>query len=433
MTLSNRLAPTPPMGWNSYDYFGGDINEAEFLANAEYLAAHLKHLGWQYAVIDIAWHADASMSQLAHDVMDAHGRLMPSPRKFPSARNGSGFKPLADRLHAMGLRFGIHVMPGVTRHAMTRGCKVLGTNSPVIDIALPGEMNALWPEQLHYLNPDAPAAQAYYDSLFALFAEWGVDFVKADGPGYPYLPRQVEMLDLARQRCGRPIVLSISAGCTQHAAWKHHRSKHCEMSRISEDFWDRWPQLEAMFDNFRAWQGFSGPGHWPDGDMLPLGRIGARHHPANAPDRRTKFTEHEQRTLMTLWCIAQSPLMLGGDLPSNTPDDLALISNAEVLAVNQRGRNGRELFRDCHHSAVVWLADLTGHPDGSATANEWAIAVFNFHPALTRTIPIPWSETGLPPRCRIRDLWNQRDLGVVGDELVVEVPPHGAAFVRVTA
>lgn len=429
MTFSNGLAPTPPMGWNSYDYFGGEINEAEFKANVDYMAARLRDKGWRYAVIDIAWHTSRAMGEFGSEEMDSHGRLIPSVMRFPSSRGGRGFSPLADYVHQRGLRFGIHIMPGVTRTAMAQGLVVEGTSTPLRDIAQPDAFNALWPEQLHYLRPEHPASQAYYDSLMRLYASWGVDFIKADGPGYPYLPEQVAMLHRARERAGRPMVLSISAGCTQHAAWKRHRSQHCEMSRISEDLWDRWPQLEAMFDNFRAWSGFTGPGHWADGDMLPLGRIGARHHPVNAPDRRTRFTAHEQRTLVSLWCIAQSPLMLGGDLPSNTPEDLALITNEEVLEVNQRGRHGRELYRDCHYSAVVWIADI---PADGASGQSWALGVFNFNPTESRTIPIPWAETGLPAGSRIRDLWARRDLGRVGETLTVEIAPHGAGLYRVT-
>jgi len=425
MSLTNQLAPTPPRGWNSYDYFGGDINEAEFLANAEYMAQHLKPFGWRYAVIDIAWHTDAGTSGPTDEGVDPNGRVRPSPRKFPSSRSGDtrlGFKPLADRVHQLGLQFGLHIMPGVNRLSIERGDKVLGTNTPVADIALPNEFNELSPGTLHYLKPDHPDSQTYYDSLFQQYAEWGVDFIKADGPGFPYRPREVEMLDTARRRCGRPIVLSTSAGCTQYSAHMNHRQRHCEMSRISEDFWDRWPQLECMFDNFRAWRGNSGPGHWADGDMLPLGRIGARHHAVNSPERPTRFTTHEQQTLLTLYSIAQSPLMLGGDLCQNTADDLALITNPDVLAVNEWGRDGHEIYRDCHHSAVVWKARMT--PDKTHWAH--ALAVFNFHPGLTRQIPIPWSETGLPARATVRDLWAWRDLGPASENFIVEVPPHGA-------
>jgi len=428
MSLTNGLAPTPPMGWNSYDFFGGEVTEEEFKANVDYMAKFLLRSGWRYAVIDIAWHSTGNMSDEENN-FDAYGRLQPSATKFPSSRGGAGFKPLADYVHSRGMLFGIHVMPGVCRAAIDKSCRVLGTNTPVAEIALTGEFNLLWDGQLHYIKPDHPDGQRYYDSLMRQYADWGVDFIKADGPGFPYRPREGEMLDLARKRAGRPMLLSVSSGCTQYSAYMHHREAHCEMSRISEDFWDRWPQLEAMFDNFKAWRGHSGPGHWADGDMLPLGRIGQRHHPINQPDRKTKFTPHEQRTLMSLYCIAQSPLMLGGDLPSNSPEDLMLITNDEVLYVNQHGSNARELYRDCHHNALVWLADL---PE-TAGRREWAMGVFSFNPNSTRRVPIPWSETGLPPGCRLRDLWEKRDLGQIGEEFVVDIPPHGAAMYRVSA
>lgn len=424
MSITNGLAPTPPMGWNSYDYFGGQVNEEDVLANANYLARHLRHVGWEYVVIDIAWHTFDHMNDFTADEVDPHGRLLPSLRRFPSARGGVGFRPLADRIHDMGLKFGIHVMPGVCRRAIDAGLTVESLGTPLRDIVLPDEFNALWPGALHYLRPHHPGAQAYYDSIMRLYASWGVDFIKADGPGYPYRPAEIEMLDLARRRAGRPMVLSISAGCTQHAAYMNHRKAHCEMSRISEDFWDRFPMLEQQFANFTAWRDHVGPGHWPDGDMLPLGRIGKLHPNENGPARHTRFTPDEQRTLMTLWCTAQSPLFLGGDLPANTADDLALLNNPEVIEVNQFGRNGRELFRDCHFSAVVWIAELPAK-------NEWALAVFNFHPHLTRRIGVLRGETGIPTGCVVRDAWSRRELGAFADSLDVDIPPHGAGLYRV--
>jgi alpha-galactosidase len=412
------------MGWNSYNCFGGEVTEAEVRANAEYMAKHLKPCGWEYVVIDIYWHADScqALPTWRDDVLDGYGRLLPSVKRFPSARNGRGFKPLADYLHGLGLKFGIHVMPGIPKWAIERHCPILGSETRAPEIAHPTLSNGLWAGYLPHVDTSHPGSQAYLDSLLKLYAEWEVDLIKADGIGY--IPDQVEAMDLARQRCGRDIVLSISAGCSAESIYRRHRTQHCEMWRISEDLWDKWPQLERMFDNFLAWQSFIGSGHWADGDMLPLGRIGIRQHPDNAPDRMSRLTHYEQTTLMTLWCIAQSPLMFGGDLPSNDPWTLGLITNPEVLAVNQSGRNPRELFRDCHCGGVAWTCDL---PDGAK-----ALAVFTFDPRNTRVVRVPMAEMGLPATCHVRDLWARRDLGNVNRYLDVEVPPHGARLFQVT-
>jgi alpha-galactosidase len=411
------------MGWNSYDCFGGEVTETEVLANADYMARHLLKYGWEYVVIDIAWHTDQQMNDFHADTMlDAYGRLLPSVRRFPSAQNGVGFKPLADVIHGLGLKFGIHVMPGIPKWAVERNSPILGSGARARDIAHPTRVNQLWPDGLPFVDLTRPGGQEYYDSLFKLYAGWGVDFVKADGIG-GYDPDQVEAFDLARQRCGREMVLSLSAGCPDHSTYRRHRQEHCEMYRISEDLWDRWPQLEMAFYNFMAWQSFIGPGHWADGDMLPLGRIGAIQHPDNAPDRMTRFTRYEQTTLMTLWCIVQSPLMFGGDLPSNDPWTLALITNPDVLAVNQTGLNPHELFRDCSCRSLAWVCDLPNQAK--------AIGVFNFDGRDRHVIRVPFSEVDLPSTCLVRDLWDRRDLGSVSEILEAEISPHGARLFSV--
>lgn len=132
----------------------------------------------------------------------------------------------------------------------------------------------------------------------------------------------------------------------------------------------------------------------------------------------TRFTHDEQRTLMTLWCVSQSPLMFGGDLPSNDDWTLSLITNEEVLAVNQQGCNSRELFRDCTCRCVVWTADM---PDGGK-----AVSVSNFDGQNPHTATIPFSEALLPGSCTVRDLWDKKDLGIVEKELLADVPPHGS-------
>lgn len=412
------------MGWNSYDMYGGQVTEAEVRANADYMALHLARHGWEYVVIDIAWHSGTRMGHFEREAMDGFGRLLPSPERFPSSRDGAGFKPLADYIHSLGLKFGIHVMPGIPRRAIELDCPILGAQSRAGDIADATRHNDLWPDGLPLVDMTRPGAQAYYDSLLALYASWGVDFIKADGVGAVYHPDQVAALDHARKACGRPIVLSLSAGCPDYVKWPEHRKAHCEMWRVSEDFWDRWPQVEAMFTNLRAWQDHGGPGHWLDADMLPLGRIGQRQHPDNAPDRMTRLTRDEQRTVMTLWCVAQSPLMFGGDLPSNDEWTLSLLTNDEVLAVNQQGRRARELSRDCAERGVVWTADM---PDPGVKA----VGVFNFDGASGHTVTIPLAEAGYHSAVRVRDLWAHQDLGPVECMLSVEVPPHGARLLRV--
>jgi len=412
------------MGWNSYDAFGGQVTEGETKACADYMAEHLLRHGWEYCVIDIAWHSNKSMDDWSNREMDDHGRLLPHLERFPSAANGHGFKPLADYVHKLGLKFGIHMMPGITQKAVENNCAILGSKARAVDIILPDSFNPLWPGKLLFLDMRKNGAQAYYDSLLQQYADWGVDFIKADGVG-GYLPDQVEALDTARNKCGRDIVLSLSAGCPDYFMWPEHRKIHCEMWRVSEDLWDRWPQVEMMFYNLRAWQDHAGRGHWLDADMLPLGRIGDRQHTDNAPDRDTKLNRNEQRTVITLWCVAQSPLMFGGDLRRMDDWTLSLLTNDEVLAVNQQGIHARELFRDCSVRGVAWMCDL---PEPETRA----IGLFNFSDKTPNTVTVPFSEAHLPESCRIRDLWTHRDLGMFKGRFAAEIAPHGAGLYRVT-
>lgn len=415
MSSNNNLAPTPPMGWNSYDYWGGEISEAQFKASVDVQARELLPFGWNYAVIDILWNARRPVE------IDSHARLVPDPARYPSSVGGRGFKPLADYVHGKGLKFGIHFLHGIPKKAVEMRLPIPGTRVTAADIADTTRTNALWAE-LYCMNWRRPESQAYFDSLLRQFEEWGVDFVKADDVGAAYRKEEVEALDRARNKIRRPIVLSLSAGCPEYSNYKLHRRQHCEMWRISEDFWDRWPQVEHQLFNFLTWQDQIGPGHWADGDMLPFGKIGKDHEPGvNGPERTTLLTSHEQRTVMTLWCIAQSPLMFGGDLLQLDPWTLSLLTNPEVLAVNQHGRRPREFSRDCTERGVVWISE-------QPKSKGWAMGIFNFSATEPKKISVPLSETPWAGPCSLRDLWARKELGEWRDDIVLEIPPHGAGL-----
>jgi len=181
----NLFAVTPPMGWNSYDYYDTTVDEKAVKANADYMAEYLMDYGWEYVVIDIEWYALQAGSQRSKyqyipfwDVeMDEYSRLLPDPDRFPSSRNGAGFKPLADYIHGKGLKFGIHIMRGIPRHAAASHSKILGSDMLANDIADPSNI-CFWNPDMYGVRPELSGSQAYYDSIMALYAEWGVDFIK---------------------------------------------------------------------------------------------------------------------------------------------------------------------------------------------------------------------------------------------------------------
>jgi alpha-galactosidase len=351
-----KWAPTPVLGWNSWDCFGPTVVESEVKANADYMAANMKKSGWQYIVVDIRWYVENDKAHGYNEkdaiyVMDEYGRLMPSPLRFPSSANGKGFKPLADYIHSKGLKFGIHMMRGIPMEAVKKNTPILGSKAKAADIySLEGQCP--WLKDMYTIVAEKDGAQAYYNSIFKLYASWGLDFVKVDDLSVPYHFKEIEMIRKAIDNCGRPIVLSTSPGETPIQDAKHVES-HANMWRIVGDFWDNWPQLKEHFAVCNRWSPFIGTGHFPDADMLPLGRIGIRAE--RGDNRMCALTKDEQMLMMSLFAIFRSPLMFGGNLPDNDDFTLSLITNPDMLYVNQHSSNNKQLFN--HNDLVAWTAD----------------------------------------------------------------------------
>ena len=361
-------APKPPMGWNSWDCFATTVTEAQTRAHADFMAKNLHRYGWEYIVVDIQWYEpQATGFDYRKDArldMDQWGRLQPATNRFPSSADGRGFKPLADYCHQLGLKFGIHLMRGIPRQAVNAKTPIKGANVTAADIADKKSI-CFWNGDMYGVNMSKPGAQEYYNSVFELLASWDLDFVKVDDLSAPYHKSEIEALRNAIDRSGRPIVLSTSPGDTPVGEGKHV-STHANMWRISGDFWDNWPQLASQFNRLDKWTPYRAPGHFPDADMLPLGVL-------DMGKRKTHFTPDEHYTLMSLWSIARSPLMLGADLTKLDEFTLRMITNPEVIAVNQDSGNNHQLFqRDGFYG---WVADAPGSADKY-------LAVFN-----TRALP----------------------------------------------
>jgi alpha-galactosidase len=350
----HKWAPTPPMGWNSWDCYGPTVVEDEVKANADYMAAHLKKFGWEYIVVDIRWYVanDKSGGYNEKDPvynMDNYGRLLPAVNRFPSSANGNGFKPLGDYIHRKGLKFGIHMMRGIPVIAVKGNTPILGSSAKAQDIYT-AENQCFWLKDMYTIVAGKPGSQEYYNSVFQLYASWGLDFVKVDDlSGHT---AEIGMVRKAIDNCGRPIVISISPGGDRPESAEFLKN-NVNMWRTSNDFWDNWPALRNQFTVLNSWAGLGGRGYYPDGDMLPLGKIGLRAE--RGEPRMTGFTKDEQYTLMSLFAIFGSPLMFGGDLPSNDEFTLALITNKDILEVNQHSINRKQLFRE--NDLIAWTAD----------------------------------------------------------------------------
>ena len=424
-------APTPPMGWNSYDAWGTSVNEKQVLANARYMQEHLLAHGWKYIVIDARWYDSVSSyddRNFNRDRADAQlfadefRRLLPATNRFPSAVDGKGFKPLADQIHALGLKFGFHMMRGIPRQAVRARTPIAESHFTAADAADTNSICGWCPDMFGVRNNEA--GQAWYDSCARLWASWGIDFIKVDDLSRPYHASEIEMIRKALDRCGRPIVFSTSPGPTDRKE-AANISKQANMWRISGDFWDQWGDtyrsgLNHQFDLLAQWQGVGGPGRWPDADMIPFGHIGIKCTIAG-PDRQTRFTHDEQRTLMSLWALAPSPLMLGANLPDLDGWTLSLLTNDEVLAVNQDplGSPARRVVQA--KGTEIWVKDLR---DGSK-----AIGLFNRSDA-AQPVELNWSDAGLTGKQKLRDLWAHKDLGTFEGKFSVQVPSHGAVLLR---
>ena len=426
--MSNTFLKTPPMGWNSWDCYGASVREDEVLAHARFMADNLKAHGWEYVTVDIEWSEPGAQGteyrNLPKLCMDKYGRQMPAENRFPSAKGGAGFKPLADAVHAMGLKFGIHILRGIPRQAIYADCPVLGTEYTARDVAV-GDNVCPWNMDMYGLNTKHPGAQAYYDSIFRLYAEWGVDLVKVDDMSHmqyfwkedDYYEDEARIIRNAIDKCGRNIVFSSSPGMYSLNAARTV-SECTNMWRISNDFWDSWKALDEQFDLLTKWLPYMSEGHYPDADMIPVGRLSVRSNSEWNKPRMTNFTQNEQYFLMSLWCIARSPLILGCDMPGMDDFTRSLLTNDYALDVNQHSNGTRMIFR--RGGIGAWACD---------TQEGACVGLFNLENE-TRAASITLPEAGLTGKFDATDAWKERHIMNDGEMLCVKLGAHEGTLIR---
>ncbi|WP_456866689.1 glycoside hydrolase family 27 protein [Galbibacter sp. BG1] len=409
---------TPPMGWNSWDCYGPTVTEKEVKANADYMAEHLKSSGWEYIVVDIRWFVENTKANGYNQtdpiyVLDEYGRYQPAVNKFPSAKNGKGFKELAAYIHSKGLKFGIHIMRGIPTKAVHDKLPIKGTNGVTVDKIYSTENQCKWLKDNYTIVANKPGAQEYYNSLFEMYAAWGVDFVKIDDLSAPiYHKEEIELIRNAIDNSGREIVLSTSPGETPVAS-ANHVSEHANMWRMVNDVWDKWDDLTHLMKVSKDWYPYIGNGTWPDCDMIPLGRISIRGE--RGSDRMTRLTKDEQYSLMTFFTIFKSPLFFGGDLPSNDDFTLSLLTNAEVLKVHQQGTDVKQI-RNTSKEVII-----------SATNKENThkyLAVFNIDDNEPQTIEIDLDSIGINKLKTVKNLWSGVTSKVEERIYKVTLQPH---------
>ena len=405
------------MGWNSWDCYGAAVNEKTVRKNAEYMADKLKKYGWEYVVVDIQWYEPTAQSHEYHPFtelcMNEYGQLMPAENRFPSAKGGKGFAALAEYVHSLGLKFGIHIMRGIPRQAVHNDLPVSGTAVTARQIAKTDSICS-WNTDMYGVDASKPGAYEYYLGLFRLYASWGVDFVKCDDicREMPHCREELRLISRAAKECGREIVLSISPGPALLEEAELYKET-AAMWRITDDFWDEWRLLYGMFERCEKWCIHTGFGNYPDADMLPIGALRQDYSEAD----RTKFTEDEQYTMLTLWSIFRSPLFIGGEMTKFDKFTLDLITNEGILDMHKNARHAHQVFRKTidGNELILWIA--SGAYGGSY------IALFNAGES-TAKYTLDLKSIELEGEHSYTELWSAAE--GTGSGISCEIPPHGA-------
>lgn len=417
------FAIVPPKGWNSWDSYGASVREEEIKQNADYMSEHLKEFGWEYITVDIQWYEPTADSSKYHDfanlVMDEYARLLPDEKRFPSASDGRGFKPLADYVHNLGLKFGIHIMRGIPRQAVYEDLPIKGTEKTAKDVAL--NNICPWNSDMYGVDVELSEGQAYYDSIIELYASWGVDFIKCDDIANSVIyngthKKEIEALRQAIDKSGRDMVLSLSPGPAPLDNGSFLQ-RNANMWRITDDFWDQWSLLFNMFDRAERWSALSRPGTWPDCDMLPLGHIGIRSVDGPGGNRQTRFTKAEQRTMMTLWSMMQSPLIMGGELTDLDEWTESLLTNTELLKMDNNISEKYQTYRD--NNKIVWY--------GKSKENDY-YAIFNISDKVIELSNEKFNELNVPNAGY--EIWQEKDVNL-SDLKAIKIDSHDVFLLKV--
>ncbi len=418
MTAKNNFADTPPMGWNTSGSYSlaGENEEIVKRGVDAIIKEGFRDAGYTLVLIDYGWFQEEHGTRTGRNPLtrcDAFGRYIPNSDRFPL-----GFKPLAEYIHARGLKFGLHLMRGIYRGAYDANLPVKGTTYHAREITDTGSVCG-WSDLTYGLKMEHPGAQAYLDSLFDLFVEWGVDFLKIDDLISPYHAAEIEGYHQARMRTGRPIIISGSPGDRTPIAQAEHLQANMEMFRITKDQWDTWSDILVQFERAALWVPYCVRGAWADLDALPFGMMFDVEGLAGAKRARpTRFTRDEIRTTMTLHCIARSPLVFYADPLKPDPFTKEILTNTDALRANRYGSAQRQLCADA--KTITWIST-------DAENGNTYLALFNLmtEPSVVEQSVV---DLGFEHGCRVRDIWQGSDRGTVATSVTATIPGHGVAF-----
>ena len=443
---------TPPLGYNSFDSYNCHIYEEVALKEIDAFIEKFAPHGYEYFVIDNGWFSSPKTTKLngymvpveakakPEDVsVDEYGIVQPSKLFFPN-----GLKPMIEKLHAKGLKFGVHLMRGIPRVAVERKLPIKGTKYTAADVYTTAD-DCTWCTFMHGLDMTKPGAQEHLNNVFNQFAVWGIDFVKVDH--VTHFPAEIEGYAKAIAQCGRPMVLSLSAGGTSNLKYLDSYRK-TQMVRTTPDIWDNPVSLDRSFESMRKWQGLEYPGFWPDLDMIPFGELcilsrpevlekptsksdaqfmGHMHHWCN-------LTESQKETFITQRAIAASPIMIGGSMISMDEHSLKLLTNEHMLACVKNGMHGR--LMESADDIELWAAPTANASRQGFTEytfpSGW-IAVFN-RTDKPQTFSLKGRFSGFLPKGTFdfTDVWGKQSVKGYkkGSPMNLEIAPHGVVFMR---
>jgi alpha-galactosidase len=402
--VGDKIALTPPMGWNSWNCWGRWVNQDKVLNSAKALVGKgLSNHGWTYINIDDGWQGPRGGS---------HNGIQPNP-KFPD------MKGLSDQIHAMGLKFGLYSTPWTLSYAGFVGsaCEnadgtydwiVSGNHDKDFHIE---KYNPKKAANGKVIQPGTPISFATNDA--AQWADWGVDYLKYDW--YPNDVKNAETMSHALRNSGRDVVFSLSNSAPfDHAAdW----ARLANSWRTTGDIEDSWASVTKIGFHQEKWAPFAGPGHWNDPDMLVVGQVGWGN------PKPTILTHNEQYSHISLWCLLSAPLLIGCDLNKLDDFTVSLLSNDEVLAIDQDslGKEATPVFQD--NTYAVYLKPLE---DGTE-----AVGLFNIS-TVPQKITVAWSDLKVSVPQKVRDLWQQKDLGNFPGSFSSVVNPHGVTLIKIS-
>ena len=408
---NNGVGTTPFMGWSTWNFIGSKPTESNVEAQAKVLASKLKAHGFNYVLLDDFWYLNPATT------VDQYGRWVVDSSKFPHGLSG-----VASYVHSLGLKFGAYLTPGIPVAAVNQNTAIEGTSYHAKDIANTSEVEYNYnygggkkTTVMYYIDYSKPGAQAYINSWANQLASWGVDFLKMDGVGDWDIP-DVQAWSSALNHSGRKIYfdlsnnLDVKNGATwrQYAnAWRTQGDIEC-YSKCTGALVN-WSKINSRFSNVPQWAQFAGSGGWNDLDAMDV-----------ADGSLDGITNTERQTYMTLWAITAAPLYMGDDLTQMDSYGLQLLSNDEVIAVDQAGRVATPLSQAT--SQQVWRVK---NADGSYT-----VALFNLGTA-TATVTVNWSDLSLSGSHSVRDLWAKKNLGSFSGSFSASLPSHGSRLITV--